>query len=157
VGAEVTLMSVVTERPRAPVAARRVGYGVSVAVNALLLYAVNVWPGWDVLPFLTGDMHQVLGWVNASMAAGVVANLVYLVHDPRWLKALGDVVTTAIGLAALLRMWAVFPFDFGDSSFDWTTAAHVLLAVGAVGSVIGIVVSAVTFFRTVGRPDPVTR
>lgn len=48
----------------------------------------------------------------------MVANLVYLLHDPRWLKALGDVVTTAVGLVAVLRMWAVFPFDFGDSSFD---------------------------------------
>lgn len=150
-------MSVVTERPRAPVAARRAGYAVAVAVNAALLYVVNVWPGWDALPFLTDDMHQVLGWVNASMVAGVVANLVYLLHDPRWLKALGDVATTAIGLVALLRMWVVFPFDFGDSSFDWATVVHVLLAVGAVGSVVGIVVSAVTFFRTVGRPDPVTR
>src|SRR3954467_4855602 len=98
-------------RARPSVAARRFGYLVGAAVNALLLYLANVRPGWHVVPFLTEDFAQVLVWVNASLLAGVVTNLVYLAHDSRWLTSLGGLVTTGIGLAALVRILQVFPFD----------------------------------------------
>jgi hypothetical protein len=150
-------MAVTTETRRPAAATRRVGYAVAVVVNAGLLYAVNVWPGWDEVPFLTGDFSLVVGLVNASILVSLVANAVYLVRDPRWLRSLGDAATTAVGLVALLRLWRVFPFDFGDSSFDWALAAHLLLGVAIVGSVIGIVAGLAGFVRSVGRDDRVTR
>ena len=87
--------------PRRPgTAARRFGYLVAVLVNGGLLYAANVWPGWEAVPFLTSETHQVLGLVNASILVSAAVNLVYLVTNPRWLRALGDVVTTGVGIAA---------------------------------------------------------
>lgn len=150
-------MSVSTERRRPAAATRRAGYAVSVLVNAALLYAVNVWPGWEAVPVLTGDTSLVIGLVNASILVNLAANVVYLLRDPRWLRSLGDVATTAVGLAALVRVWQVFPFDFGDSSFDWPLAVHILLGVAIVGSVIGIVAGLVSFVRGVARDDRVTR
>lgn len=144
-------MSVRTEKRRPGVATRRVGYVAAVVVNAFLLYAVNVWPGWDELPFLTEDTPDVLGLVNASMLVSVAANAVYLVHDPPWLRALGDVVTTSVGLAALVRIWQVFPLDFGDSTFDWALVVHILLGVAVVGSVIGIVAALASLVRNPPR------
>lgn len=146
-------MSVHTEQRRPAVATRRVGYVAAVVVNAFMLYAVNVWPGWDALPFLTEDTRDVLGLVNASMLVGLAANAVYLLRDPPWLRALGDVVTTSVGLAALVRIWQVFPLDFGDSTFDWALVAHVLLGVAIVGSVIGIVAGLVSLVRNLPRRD----
>jgi hypothetical protein len=122
--------------PRPSRGARRFGYAVASAVNALLLYLVNVRPGWDAVPFLTDDTTVVLGAVNASIAAGLVVNLVHLIADPRRLRALGDVVTTAVGLYALVRIWQVFPFDVTDG---WTTVLRVLLVVGVAGSGFAIV------------------
>ena len=106
------------------------------AVNAVLLYLVNSRPGWDTVPFLTDDTTLVLGAVNASITAGLVANLLYLVADPRRLRAFGEAVTTAVGLYAMVRVWQVFPFDVTDG---WTTVLRVLLVVGIVGSGVGIV------------------
>ena len=71
-----------TARTRPTVGARRFGYVVAVLVNAAMLYAVNRWPGWEVLPFLTADLVLVLGLVNASIVVNLAANLVYLVRDP---------------------------------------------------------------------------
>jgi hypothetical protein len=150
-------MSTATERKRPPVATRRVGYVVAVLVNAALLYAANVWPGWETVPFLTEDTSQVMPMVNASITVSLAANVVYLLRDPRWLRALGDVVTTAVGLAAVLQLWQVFPFDFDDDGFDWALAVHVLLGIAIVGSVIGIVAGLVTFFRGINAPAHVTR
>lgn len=127
--------------------ARRVGYCVAVLANVALLYAANAWPGWQALPFLTEDMSLVLWLVNASLIIGIAANAVYLVADPPWVKALGEVLTTGVGLMALIRMWQVFPFDFGESQVDWPLVAHVVLAVAMAGSVIGIVAALVALAR----------
>lgn len=142
-------MSVATGRRRPPTATRRVGYAVAVLVNAALLYAANVWPGWETIPFLTEDTERVIRLVNASIMVGLAANIVYLVRDPRWLKALGDVVTTTVGLAALVRIWQVFPFDLDSSGFDWPLAVRILLGIAIVGSVIGILAGLTTFVRIV--------
>jgi hypothetical protein len=95
-------------------------------------------------------MRLVLGLVNASMLVSIVANMV--VADPRWLKALGDIVTTAVGIAALVRMWQVFPFDFSGSSFDWALVVRVAMGVAIGGSAIALVVAFVSFVKSVGRP-----
>jgi len=46
---------------------------------------------------------------NLLLAAGIAANVVYLAYDPPWVRSLGDLVTTGIGLAAAIRIWHVFP------------------------------------------------
>lgn len=131
-------------KPRPSVAARRTGYLIAIGINIVLLWFVNVAPGWQVLPFLTSGMEQVLPFVNASMIAGAVANVVYLTTDPKWLKALGDIATTVFGIVAMVKMWQVFPFDFGDASFDWALLFRWALGVGIVGSAISIVVNLVS-------------
>jgi predicted membrane protein len=83
--------------------------------------------------------------------AGLVANLVYLVNDAPWLKALGDLVTTGIALAVLTRVWQVFPFDFGESTVDWPLFVRFVLIVAIVGTVIGLVVQFLTLVRAAAR------
>src|SRR5262249_49236764 len=87
---------------RAPIAARRIGYGIAAGLNAALFYVVNAWPGWQAMPFLTDDTRRVVDLVNLSIVAGVFLNLVYLVYDAPWLKSLGDLAITGIGLAVLV-------------------------------------------------------
>ena len=134
-------------RPRA--ASRRAGCVVAVGVNALLLYLLNRSPGWQAVPFLTDAMNRVIGVVNLSITAGLVANLVYVVWDPTWLKALGDLATTCAGVLAMLRIWQVWPFDFPAGS-PWNLVAHVALGLGLVGGAIGIVESTVRYVRAIG-------
>lgn len=140
-------MTVTAASRRPTAAARRFGYFLAVLLNAAMLYLVNVWPGWEVLPFLTSRTSLVIGFVNASIVANLIANVLYLARDPAWLKALGDLVTTAVGLVALVRIWQVFPFDFGTTTFDWALVVRVVLVVAIVGSGIGIVAALVAFFK----------
>ena len=132
-------------------AARRFGFAVAAFVNLLLLYLGNIWPGWQVIPFLTGDTIEVLPWINASLAVGVAANVLNLIFDRAWLKSFGDVVTTSVGLAAMIQLWAVFPFDFGDSTFPWVVIVRTLLVIAIAGSAIGIVAAVVAFVRALTR------
>jgi hypothetical protein len=137
-------------KPRPSPATRRFGYLVSALVNGALLWLLHVWPGWDVVPFLTEDFTDVLWLVDLSLWVGVGAGLLYFVADPRWLVALGGVATTAVGLAAAVRTWQVFPFDLSDA---WTVVFRVGLVLGIVGAAIGILVNAVTFVRALAVGD----
>lgn len=130
---------------REPTAARRVGYAIAAAVNAVILFLVNGWPGWDALPFLT-DGERVLPLINAALVVSVAANLIYLIVPARRLVAAGGVLTTGLGLAVLIRLWQVFPFDFGGSS-GWTMAVRAVLMLAIVGSAIAIPVQIVAVVR----------
>ncbi|PFG38197.1 hypothetical protein ATJ97_0669 [Georgenia soli] len=140
-------MSNATVRERPAVGARRLGYTIAVVVNAVMLYAVNAWPGWQAVPFLTADTAAVIPLVNASILVSLVVNAVYVVHDPAWVRALGDLATSAVGLVALVRMWQVFPFDFGGATFDWELLTRWVLGLGIAGSAIAIVVALVSLVR----------
>ena len=120
---------------------------VGIVVSAALLLVLNGEPGWQALPFLTSDTSQVIGLVNLSLAVSLAVNVVYLFYDPPWLKSLGDLVTSGIGLAVAIRIWQVFPFAFHGSSAWWSTAIRVLLVIAIVGSAISIVVQAVSLAR----------
>jgi hypothetical protein len=144
----------VTTTPRRPeVATRRVGYGIAIAVNALLLYLVNVSPGWAAVPFLTDDTTHVLGWVNASIVAGIVANALYVVVDRRWFRPLGELLVTLVGLTALVRLWQVFPFAFDDGEIPWHDVARWVLAIGMAGSVIGLIANLVKLVHAMTVSD----
>lgn len=39
-------------RPQSP-RARRWGYGIAALINLIVAWGVNIWPGWDAVPFLT--------------------------------------------------------------------------------------------------------
>ncbi|MBT2567195.1 hypothetical protein J7I84_11945 [Arthrobacter sp. ISL-85] len=126
----------------------------SAIVNALLLYGINIWPGWRVLPFLTADMGRVLELINASLIAAIIVNVVCAVIHLRALLALGNLVVVGIGLAALMRLWEVFPFDFGASWSGWPVLIRVLLGLGIVGSIIGAIVELVNLFRALAGLEP---
>jgi hypothetical protein len=138
-------MMTLTDPARRPSAgARRVGYCIAIAFSAAFLFVLNGRPGWQQMPFLTSDTSQVLWLVNLSLAAGIAANAVYLAYDPAWLKSLGDLATTGIGLATVIRVWQVFPFDM---SSGWSTAVRVLLVVAIAGSCIALVAQIVSLAR----------
>lgn len=129
----------------------------SAIVNALLLYGINMWPGWQVLPFLTADMSRVLDLINASLIAGIIVNLVCVVIHARTLVALGNLAVIGFGVAAMLRLWEVFPFDFGTGWSGWPVLVRVLLVLGIVGSAIGAVVEVVNLFRALAGLEPRAR
>lgn len=136
---------------RALPGSRRVGYLVGAAVNAALLYLVNRNPGWQAVPFLTDATTQVLWLVNASITANLIASLVYVVWDPAWLKALGDVITTSLGVLAAVRIWQVWPLEFATGS-PWGVIARIAVGCAVVGGTLGIVVAVGQFVSALAAP-----
>lgn len=131
----------------------RAGHVVGVLVNLAILYLLNIRPGWEAVPFLTEQTTLVLGLVSLSLWVSAAAEASYVVTPSRGWRALGDIATTSVGLAATVRVWQVFPFDLG--SF-WETVVRVVLVVGIVGSVIGIVAALSRLIRLGSQSEPAT-
>jgi len=144
-----TVTTPVRRTSRPSLAGRRFGYLLAATINAVILYLVNGRPGWQSLDFLTGATTRVLWLFTFSLVVGIVVNLVYAGYDPPWLTAAGNLVTTAIGIIVLARIWQVFPFDFGDASFDWAMLVRVLLVIGIGGAAIAVMVHTVSLIRAI--------
>jgi hypothetical protein len=134
-------------RSGAPPGARRAGYLVAIVVNVALLYAVPRLYDWGWPAFLTPAYDDVVPLLAASLGASLAANAVYLLHDGARTKALGDLVTSLVGLAAVLRTWEVYPFDFRDYGDGWSLAARSVLALAMVGSAIGALAALARLLR----------
>ena len=138
-----------TDRRPAP-PARRAGYAVAVAVNLVILYLINVRPGWEAVPFLTADTATLLAVVNLSVVVGVAVNLLYLVYDARWFVALGGLATTGVGLLALARIWQVFPVTFAADS-NWPLVLRVALLFAIAASIVALIVQVVQIVAGLAR------
>jgi hypothetical protein len=139
-------MTVRTESSTPSRVGRRVGYAIGALVDVALLVALNVWPGWDAVPFLTVDFEQVLGLINLSLAVGFLASVANFALDNFGAKALGDLSTNVIGIAVSVRLLQVFPFDF-SGGFDWSWVVRILLVLGVIGSLFGAGAAVVRLLR----------
>ncbi len=146
-------MAAITESSTPSSVGRRVGYAIGALVNVALLVALNVWPGWDAVPFLTADFEQVLGLINLSLAVGFLTSVANFALDNFGAKALGDLATNVIGIAVSVRLLQVFPFDF-SGGFDWSWIVRTLLVIGVIGSFFGAGAAVVRLLR--GPRPPAT-
>ena len=137
---------------KAPVQ-RRFGYRVAIAVNAVMLWGAHRILDWGWFGFLTSAWTQVLPLVTAAMVTAIAVNALFLGYDGVWLKAPGNVLLAAFGIAVSVRMWRVFPFDFSPYAFDWATVARWVLAVAIFGSAISIIVEVVRLVAHAGHPS----
>jgi hypothetical protein len=126
---------------------RKIGYGIAIACNVALLVILNNVLDWGWFPWLTADLNRALPILNASLIASTVANAVYLFYEPPAFKAMAELCLLAISLAATVRLWRLFPFDFSAYDFAWGTLVRWLLGVALVGTCIGIVVQLVQLTR----------
>jgi hypothetical protein len=135
---------------RASRGARMFGYLLSGGIQVVLIWLVNVAPGWRAVPFLTEEASHVIWLFNLSLVIALAVNVVWVVYDPPRVRRLGDAVNAAISLAVMARLLEIFPFDF--ASAGWETAARVLLILSIVGTGIAVVVNLVQALRPAG-PD----
>ncbi len=133
--------AVADRKARPSPAQRRAGYVVSIAVDAVLLWAAHRILAWGWFPFLTPAWTQVLPVLTASLVVAIVVTVLYLGYDGVWFKASGDMVQAGFGVAVSVKLWRVFPFDLAGYAFPWDTVVRVLVVLSVVGSAVAVVVS----------------
>lgn len=117
---------------------RRFGYVVAIVVNVVGLIIVNNVLEWGWLPFLTDDFATVVPWMNVSLTAALAVNVAYLFWDGWVFRSATRIGLNLITVVVTYQVLRVFPFDFGDYSFNWGVVLRILLIVGMVGASIGV-------------------
>jgi hypothetical protein len=108
-------------------------------MNGLILWLLNVAPGWDWIPFLTDEFAGIVWLINLSLMMGLVVNLVYLGSDPTWVRGLGDAITAAVGCGVLFRLVTVFPFDL-TGRWSWVAGPfRLVLALACFGTAVAVI------------------
>ena len=119
---------------------RRIGYSVAVGCNVASLVIVNNVLDWGWFSWLTEDLEQVLPFVNASLIASIVVNVLDLAYDPRWFRSIGELGMLIFSLIATIRILQVFPFDFSAYEFGWATLTRWILGAAIFGVSVAMLV-----------------
>ena len=114
---------------------------VAIIVNLLVYGFINTWPGWDSFDFVTADAADVVPLVNLSIGVSILANIVYLVVDAPRVKAIGEMVVSAVAMVVSVIVLRVFPFDFSAYAFPWELLTRVVLVIAVIGSGISVLVN----------------
>jgi hypothetical protein len=123
--------------------AKRFGYLLAAAINAVMLWVVHQLLDWEWPGFLTPEFDDVLPILTFSFVVSIAVNLVYAWRDAYPIKSIGEMTTAAIGFAVTLRTWRVFPFDFSGYDADWSWLVRLILIVAMIGTAIGFVAESV--------------
>lgn len=128
---------------------RAVSLGV-VVLGLTLLYLVEVRPGWRTVALLTPAAEELVPWVVGALWTGVVVEAIALVVRTRWWRAVADLTSSAVALAASVAAWDLFPVAASGAG---RVLLRGVLVVAVVGAVAGVVFSLVRILG--GRPpDP---
>lgn len=128
-------------------AGRRLGYAVAVVVNSVLLVLVNAVPGWEAVSFVTADAVDVIFFVNLSLIVGMIVNSLNAMLDLVWLRAAGELVSSAVALVMLFQLWWVFPFEFTDPTVEWALVARAVIVFAIGACVVSMMVQGVRLIR----------
>jgi hypothetical protein len=129
---------------------RTMGFLVAAVVGGVLLWLLNVEPGWRAVPVVIDSGARVMPYVNAPVALGCALNVAYAAWYRWWLRCLGEILSAVVAVVVVLRIWDVFPFDVGDV---WATVLRWVLAVAVAGAALSVVVNGVQLVRGPPRGD----
>jgi uncharacterized membrane protein len=100
---------------------------------------------WSWQPFFTSDISAWLPVLNAALAVAIVANIVLIIVNNKIFQEAIRVVNGGFGLACVLTLLIVFPFDFNvipnsDAAYWTTVGVRIFLILLSVGIGVGLLV-----------------
>jgi uncharacterized membrane protein len=138
-------------------AGRIAGYSVAIFFNVVFLiffsffyryiawYQTEAGGGVTRLPLLTSDYFSWLPVLVTALAISIAAHILLIIYDRYRLRGITHVILNAIGVAVIVKLIAVFPFDFSvipnPATADIVPVAVTIgLVIVAVGLGIGALV-----------------
>lgn len=140
-------MTATARRLGSQASAARFGYLVAIVVNGVMLFVLSNLLDWDLLPFLTQELDQLLWLINLSLGASILVNVIYLSYDSAWFKSLSQIGLNLITLIVAWNIYRVFPFDFSAYEFNWELVGRGVLGVAMFGAAVASIVEFVKLIR----------
>ena len=148
--------------------ARVAGYSIAIVFNVLLLvffaffhrYIAYYYsgPGGDIIrvPILTDAYFTFLPILATALVITIAAYVVLIIYDRYPLREIIQIVLAAIGVAVMVNLIAIFPFDFGGIRNDYVagimpSAMTIIFVVVAVALGISALVRFVRLMVTIAQ------
>ena len=111
-------------------------YLIAIFLNLILLYIANNLIYWN-LSFIAASFSDVLWAINLSLIVAIVANVSFILYDPRWFKICSKIIMNITALVAAFTLLTVFPFVI--NLFVLTLGLKFILIIGVVASFVSII------------------
>ncbi len=97
------------------------------------------------LPVLTGEYLSWLPILIIALILSVAANIFFIIYDKYWLRETIQIILSIVGMAVVIALVSIFPFDF--SVIPNSTAVDIVpilltivLILTAIGLGVGVIV-----------------
>lgn len=105
----------------------------------------NVDGTWMRYPLLTGDFDRWLPVAVTALLASIIGNIILIIYDGYFFRQVIQIVMDMFGLAAVISLLVIFPFDFSvipgnDLSGLLNPIVTAVLVIICIGIGIGILV-----------------
>jgi uncharacterized membrane protein len=111
---------------------------------------------WYRSPLFTSDIHLWLPILNITLALTIVGHVILIIYDWRLLRKIVLIINDALGLATLVTLLSIYPFDFTvipDHSAKVGTQIGVTAVLVLIAVIFGIsaLVRLITLLVDIGR------
>jgi uncharacterized membrane protein len=150
---------------------RITGYAFVLAWSVILLVVFNFFhqyiayytyhaasSSWTWKSFFTDDIGRWLPIFNTALIISIIGHTVLILVDNHILRRAIHVITAGFGLAAMLTLLVVYPFDFSTAVIPNSTAAaatdmgvRIVLILITVGYGIGLLVRIIHLLVSIGK------
>ena len=93
---------------------------------------------WHRYPLLTENFGQWLPVVSTALIASIIGNILLIIYDGYFFRQIIHIVLNLFGLAAVIALLTIFPFDFTVFPRDLTGILNPIIIAVLVLIVIGI-------------------
>jgi len=109
---------------------------------------VNGVTTWTRYPFFTEDINLWLPILTTALSLAIIGHIILIIFDRYTLREIVLIILDAFGLATVLTLLSVYPFDFSvipnTTAADATyTGVRILLILISIGMGIGILVRSI--------------
>jgi hypothetical protein len=116
--------------------AKTSGFVAAIIVNIIVLYVVNNILSWN-LGFIAPTFQDVLWIFNISIAATIIANIIFLAYHPGWFRSILQIILNILGFLVCYYLYTIFPFTFSHAAY--TLVLQIILILGMIAVVIATV------------------
>jgi len=68
---------------------------------------------WTRLPLLTNDYYAWLPILVTALILSIAGHIILIIYDRYWLREIVKIILNLIGIAVVLTLLSIFPFNFG--------------------------------------------
>jgi hypothetical protein len=112
----------------------------AIIANIILLYVVNSLISWN-LSFIALSFQEVLWIFNISIAATIIANIIFLIYHPGWFRSIIKIILNILGFLVAYYLYTVFPFSLSNGwvIFSVKFALIVVMVVLVIANIVEVV------------------